>query len=59
MKKFVFIIMLLSTIGLMNVVIAQPGGDPSPTPIPFQGVGWLALAGGALIYKKLKNRKRY
>jgi len=49
------IILFLSSI---NLILAQGVGFPSePSQAPIGGLSLLAAAGGALAYKKLKNKK--
>lgn len=50
-----YIILILSS---LNLMFAQGVGFPdAPSQAPIGGIGLLVVAGGAMAYKKLKNKK--
>jgi len=49
--------LLITIISITNIIIAQGVTFPDePAQAPIGGLGLLAAAGGALAYKKLKDR---
>jgi len=51
--------LLITIISITNTLIAQGVGFPeAPNQGPIGGLGLLAAAGGALAYRRLKNRNK-
>ena len=51
--------LLLTIISITNILIAQGIDFPStPSQAPIGGLGLLIGAGGAMAYRKLKNRNK-
>jgi hypothetical protein len=49
---------LILFLSSLNLILAQGVGFPdAPSQAPIGGLGLLAAAGGAMAYKKLKNKK--
>ena len=52
--------LLITIISITNTIIAQGVGfpDPPPSQAPIGGLELLIGAGGAMAYRKLKNRNK-
>ena len=51
-------IIIVGLISVGSFLLAQGVTFPSePSQAPIGGLGWLAVLGGALAYKKLRNKK--
>ena len=57
--KYIPIKLILFVAPFMNLLLAQGVGFPSdPSQAPIGGLELLIAAGGAMAYKKLKNRNK-
>ena len=54
--KILYIILLI--VVLSSIILAQPSFPNAPTQTPIGGLGLLAAAGGAMVIKKLLDRKK-
>ena len=58
MQTIVRTVFILFVVIISNNLAAQAITMPdTPSQAPIGGIGWLAVLGGAMAYKKLRNKK--
>ena len=54
--KILYTILLI--VAFSTIILAQPSFPSAPTQTPIGGLGLLAAAGGAMVIKKFRDRKK-